>query len=90
MRNKLQFNNVNLSTTNVASHSLSFAKDVTRAFSKNKKNSSIPNGTLINWKFLVVGCLKINTDGSNLADDHCGSFGGIVRSNTRKWVEGFI
>lgn len=29
-------------------------------------------------------------NGSSSAKDHYGSFGGIVRSDTKKWVEGIL
>ena len=37
----------------------------------------------------MAGFLKINTDGSSTLNNHRGSFGGLVRTDQGKWVEGF-
>ena len=44
---------------------------------------------LILWHFPPKGKMKINTDGSCFNNPTYESFGGFVRSDQGKWIEGF-
>jgi len=89
MRNDLQFNDIVICENSVARNSLTFANDIAMAFNRGTKDDKKGNETLIKWFFPPAGCIKINTDGSSSNEGSCGSFGGLVRTDQGKWVEGF-
>lgn len=69
--------------------SLNFAKSITSSFGLTITTSSRSDERLIGWSFPLAGCIKINTDRSSNLEDHKGGFGGLVRTDQGKWVEGF-
>lgn len=76
-RNNLQFDILEVLPSVIASKTLCFAKDSTIAFTKNHNGNTINRNMLINWKFLITGRVKINTDGSSV-DYGWASFGGVL------------
>ena len=80
MRNDFQFNNNVLNEQRVTITSIYFAKDITKAFNSGNIVTNINDERLIKWYFPLSGCIKINMDRSNSADDCRGNFGGIIRS----------
>ena len=89
MRNDFQFRDNIHNENSVAIVSLNFARDVTRAFGLNSNQSSRSDNRLIGWSFPFAGCIKINTDRSSNLESHRSGFGGLVRTDQGKWVEGF-
>lgn len=69
----------------MATISINFARDIAGAFKLNTNQSSRGNYRPIGWSFPIA----INMDGSSNLEDHRGRFGGLVRTDQGKWVEGF-
>lgn len=90
MRNEKQFNNNHQREQAVATTSLIYAKEVSKAFNLLGGKGSSHDDRLISWSFSISGCIKINMDGSSSQEDHRGSFGGLVHNDRGKWVEVFV
>ncbi|KAM7463150.1 hypothetical protein LguiA_031271 [Lonicera macranthoides] len=89
MRNDFQFNDKFLNEYSVARFSINFAQVISVAFCGPGITCNSNDERLISWSFPLAGCIKINTDGSCSPEDHRGGFGGLVRTDQGKWVEGF-
>lgn len=87
-RNGFQYNDFAIIPDHIVIKSRILAKEILKAFTNNYDQVNSQNGNLIKWKFPNAGSFKINTDGS-LGQGDRGSFGGLMRDDQGKWVEGF-
>lgn len=87
-RNEFQFCNTLPDCGRTTLKSLNDSSDIVKAFERSQAHNQDPYTKLIRWVCPDAGDFKINTDGSL---DHWqrGSFGGLVRDDQGKWIEGF-
>ncbi|KAM7487446.1 hypothetical protein LguiB_024930 [Lonicera macranthoides] len=87
-RNDFQFNDVAINHDQVALKSRALSEEIHKAFLNNNDQINSTEVRLIKWNFPSIGAFKINTDGS-VGQWERGSYGGLVRNNQGKWIEGF-
>lgn len=87
-KNMKQFENMDPIPDTIATKSVNLAIEASHAFNNNGKRNGEKSNALINWRFPFACRIKINTYGSSV-DHGWGSYGGLVRDDQGRWLEGF-